>query len=381
MKVTVHRGALVEVLALASGVVPARSPKPVLGCVKLSTVETPNGKALRVLSTDNEIALETTLGQCDVKREGSVLLPASKLLEIINNSPDDTVVIDSDAQKTTIKGSDSKFVLLGYNPEEFPPISGFEGNADVDISAGMLKALLDRSRFAAAKEMSRYAINGVMFERKGRRLTLVATDGHRLALAKEDLPVEGPDFSNVVPIKAITLIERLLTDPEQKVELQFRENRLFARVSHGGDGDKKPTVATAVLSTVLVEGVFPNYNDVIPKDSDRKATLKCERFASAVRRASLLTNEESKGVKLSFQAKELVLSSRAAEVGEATVEMPIELHGEPLDIGFNPQYLQDALKVCPTEDVTLDLKTANKPGILRSGHNFLYVIMPVSLNL
>ena len=86
-------------------------------------------------------------------------------------------------------------------------------------------------------------------------------------------------------------------------------------------------------------------------------------------------------MKLSFQAKELVLSSRAAEVGEATVEMPIELHGEPLDIGFNPQYLQDALKVCPTEDVTLDLKTANKPGILRSGHNFLYVIMPVSLNL
>ena len=303
------------------------------------------------------------------------LIPAGKLSEIVNNSPDDTLTLETTGDSTTIKGSDSFFKVFGYNAEEFPPVSAFEGTADFSLSAGSLRQLLDRTRFAAAKEMTRYAINGVLFEKKGKKLLLVATDGHRLAQTRDDT-IEGStkDVSAVVPIKAINLIERLLTDPEQTVSLQFKENKLFVQVSAEGGG------VTATLSCALVEGTFPPYNDVIPKDSDKKMTINRLRFESAVRRASLLTNEESKGVRLAFTAGSLSISSRAPEMGEAKIDLPVEYSGEAIDVGFNPLYLMDALKVADQETVTFELKTPNKPGLLKSGPSFLYVVMPVNLS-
>ena len=381
MKAIVHRGALLEILGQASNVVPVRSTKPILGCVKISTVNAPGGHALRLMATDMEVTLESSLGQVEVKEAGSALLPAMKFLEIITNAPDDTLVLETHGDQTTIKGSDSVFKLLGFNAEEFPPIAGFEGPPDFSLSAGTLKTMLDRTRFAAAKEMSRYAINGVLFERKGKKLMLVATDGHRLAQTQDQvLATDAKDISSVVPLKAITLLDRLLAHPEHMVHLQFRENKLYVQVVEQ-TADGKATAGTGtVLSSVLVEGLFPPYQDVIPKDCDRKALLNREEFLSAVKRSALLTNEESKGVKLSFGAKEVVLTSRAPETGEAQVNMKASYSGEPLEIGFNPHYISDALKVATVDEVSLEMKASTKPGILRLGPDFLYVIMPVSLS-
>lgn len=381
MKAIVNRGALLEVLALAGNVVPTRSPKPILGCVKISTVDAPGGRALRLMATDMEVSIESTLGQVEVKEAGSALLPAGKFLEIITNAPDETLTLETEGDQTTIKGSDSVFKLLGFNAEEFPPITTFEGPPDFSVAAGTLKIMLDRTRFAAAKEMSRYAINGVLFERKGKKLMLVATDGHRLAQTQDQITAtDTKEVSSVVPLKAIMLLERLLSRPEYVVHLQFRENKLFVHVVEPTAQGKESTSAGTVLSTVLVEGLFPPYQDVIPKDCDRKTVLNREEFLSAVKRSALLTNEESKGVKLSFSPKELVLSSRAPETGEARVNMKISYTGEPIDIGFNPHYLGDALKVATVDEVSLEMKASTKPGILRLGPDFLYVIMPVSLS-
>jgi DNA polymerase-3 subunit beta len=376
MKLLVNRAALVEALGLASSVVLSRTPKPVLTCVKLVAGHTGNTKTLSVIATDMEIALQYTLTQVDIAKEGTALIPAGKLSEIVNNSPDDTLTLENAGDTTTIKGSDAHYKVFGYNAEEFPPVSGFEGTADFSLSAGALRLLLDRTRFAAAKEMTRFAINGVLFEKKGKKLLLVATDGHRLAQTKDDA-VEGgtgKDVSAVVPIKAINLIERLLTDPEQTVSLQFKENKLFLQVSSEAGG------VTATMSTALVEGTFPPYDTVIPKDSDKKITINRQRFESAVRRASLLTNEESKGVRLSFASGTLSISSRAPEMGEAKIDLPVEYAGEAIEVGFNPIYLMDALKVADQETVTFELKTPNKPGLLKSGPGFLYVVMPVNLS-
>jgi len=222
--------------------------------------------------------------------------------------------------------------------------------------------------------MTRYAINGVLFEKKGKKLSLVATDGHRLAQTRDDVQGDGKDINAVVPIKAINLIERLLTDPEQIVGLQFKENKLFIQVSSETAG------VTATMSTALVEGSFPPYQDVIPKDSDKKVLLDRDRFFSAVRRAALLTNEESKGVRLSFGNNTLSISSRAPEMGEAKIDLPVEYTGDAIEIGFNPQYLIDALKVADLEKVSFEMKTPNKPGLLRAGPGFLYVVMPVNLS-
>ena len=137
---------------------------------------------------------------------------------------------------------------------------------------------------------------------------------------------------------------------------------------------------SATMSTALVEGTFPPYNDVIPKDSDKKVSINRDRFFSAVRRAALLTNEESKGVRLAFGANTLSISSRAPEMGEAKIDLPVEYAGEAIEIGFNPIYLMDALKVADQETVTFELKTPNKPGLLKSGPGFQYVVMPVNLS-
>ncbi len=380
MKAIINRGALLEILSQAANVVPARSPKPILGCVKISTLNEPGGNALRVMATDMEVTLESTLGQVEVKEPGSALLPAMKFLEIITNAPDDTLVLETNGDQTTITGSDSVFKLLGFNSEEFPPITGFEGQPDFSLPAGTLKTMLDRTRFAAAKEMSRYAINGVLFERKGKKLMLVATDGHRLAQTQDQVAAtDAKEVSSVVPLKAISLLERLLAHPEHVVHLQFRENKLYAHVVEQTADGKPATSVGTILSSVLVEGLFPPYQDVIPKDCDRKVTLKREEFFSAVKRSALLTNEESKGVKLSFSAKQLVVTSRAPETGDAKVTMNVSYSGEPIDIGFNPHYLADALKVATVDEVVLEMKASTKPGILRLGPDFLYVIMPVSL--
>jgi len=378
MKLLVNRAALVEALGLASSVVLSRTPKPVLTCVKLIAGESGGGKGPKTLSlvaTDMEIALQYTLTQVDIATPGIALIPAGKLSEIVNNSPDDTLTLDTTADTTVIKGSDAHYKVFGYNADEFPPVSSFDGNPDFVLSAGSLRMLLDRTRFAAAKEMTRYAINGVLFEKKGKKIMLVATDGHRLAQTKDDLASEsGKDVSAVVPIKAINLIERLLTDPEQTVALQFKENKLFVQVSSETGG------VSATMSTALVEGTFPPYNDVIPKDSDKKVSINRDRFFSAVRRAALLTNEESKGVRLAFGANTLSISSRAPEMGEAKIDLPVEYAGEAIEIGFNPIYLMDALKVADQETVTFELKTPNKPGLLKSGPGFQYVVMPVNLS-
>ncbi len=302
MKVLVNRAALVEALNLAGSVVIQRTPKPVLTCVKLAAGETNGAKTLTLTSTDMELAFQYTLTQVDISKPGVTLIPAAKLAEIVNNSPDDTLTLESSGEATVIKGADAHYKVFGYNPEEFPPITGFEGDPDLTLAAGALRQLLERTRFAAAREMTRYAINGVLFERKGKKLMLVATDGHRLAQTRDDLPADGRDLSAVVPIKAISLIERLLTDPEQTIGLQFKENRLFIQVS-------SESGVTATMSSSLVEGTFPPYNDVIPKDSDKKVLLDRERFLSAVRRAALLTNEESKGVRLAFGSNTLAISS------------------------------------------------------------------------
>ncbi len=374
MKLLVNRAALVEALGLASSVVLSRTPKPVLTCVKLVAGTTGKTKTLTITATDMEIALQYTLTQVDIATAGVALIPAGKLSEIVNNSPDDTLTLDTTGDTTAIKGSDANYKVFGYNAEEFPPVSEFEGSPDFTISAGSLRQLLDRTRFAAAKEMTRYAINGVLFEKKGKKLMLVATDGHRLAQTRDDVTSEGKDVSAVVPIKAINLIERLLTDPEQTVALQFKENKLFVQVSSEAGG------VTATMSTALVEGTFPPYNDVIPKDSDKKVTINKDRFLSAVRRAALLTNEESKGVRLAFASGTLSISSRAPEMGEAKIDLPVEYAGEAIEIGFNPLYLMDALKVADQETVTFEIKTPNKPGLLKSGPGFLYVVMPVNLS-
>ncbi len=365
MKIICNRGALLEALLVAGNVVTARTPKPVLQCVKLTAAD----DRLTIAATDLEVAIRFSDNQVQIEEPGECLLPADKIRDIVRESIDDTLSIEIDKDNAHIKGQDSHFRIFTQPVSEFPPVPDFDGEADLQIQGGALKALIGQTLFAAAKESSRYAFNGVLVTATGKKINLVSTDGRRLAQAKGDLIAGGEQDSipAIVPAKTLQLVEKLIDDPEGTVAIQLRENQIIFHTP------------SATLTSTLVEGQFPPYEDVIPKDTDKKMTASTADFLSAIRRAALLTTEESKGVRLQFSKKGLVLSSRSPEAGEATVNFPCKFEGADIEIGFNPAFLVDALKVVDSDEIAFELTAPNRPGLLKGGPNFLYVIMPVNL--
>jgi len=366
MKVICNRGALLEALSVAGTVSSGRTPKPILQCVKLTAAD----DRLVLAATDLEVAIRYTDAQVQIDQPGETLVPADRLRDIVRESIDDTLSLELVGEQLHIKGNDSHFKIFTQNPAEFPPIPDFEGTADLIVQGKVLKQLIGQTLFAAAKEASRYAFNGVLTTVRNKRLILVATDGRRLALARGDLlnPDEAPDGgSSIVPAKTLNLVDKLISNPEESVSIKLTENQVIFHTTE------------ATLTSNLIEGQFPPYEDVIPKECDRKMTAGTADLLSAVRRSALLTTQDSKGVRFTFDKTGLVLSSKSPEAGEATVNFSAKFEGGDIEIGFNPMFLTDALKVVNTDEVTFELLAANRPGLVKGGPNFTYVIMPVNL--
>jgi DNA polymerase III subunit beta len=383
MKVICDRGALLDAINLVSGVVAARTPRPQLTCVKLHA-ERPDGAAHLILSaTDAELSVVLRTERVDVAEPGEALIPADKLRQIVSaeeNEP--TLTLETEGDTCHIRGEDAHFRLLGYPPEDFPPIPQFHEVAGahprmvLTHPAGSLSTMITRTLFATARENSRYAINGVLLKRAGRKLEMAATDGRRLAVARASIQdTDAPESTCIIPSKALAMLLKLMEDPEEHVSIALTDNQILFAF---GDGDDP----RAVLASNLVEGTFPPYEDVIPKDQDKRVVFDRDVLTSAVRRAALLTNEESRGVRMAFKGtdRHVQLSSRAPEMGEAEVQVEIRKYeGDDLEIGFNPNFLTDALRVIPEPEIILELKSPQKPGLLKAGGDFIYVIMPVNL--
>jgi len=366
MKVIAQTAALQEALALASSIVAIRTPKPVLQCVKLEA----RGKTLTVLATDLEAGCRYVVAQVEVKQEGEALVPVQKFADIVREAVgEETLTISAEADACEITGAGSRFKLRSFDPAEYPAVAEFEDPGDFQVSAEALTGAIERTLFAVARAHSHYAISGVLWEASKKKLQLVATDGHRLALAKAGLPkAAARDVSAIVPGKLMALLQRAAAAAEENLSVKITETQILIRT------------ARAVLISTLVQGNFPKYTDVIPADCSRKATIAAEVFLHRLRQAALLTDEESRGVRLAFGPEELTLTSRAPETGEAEVTLPVTFSGEALEIAFNPVFLIDALKVVQTDEVTMELGESNKPAIVKSGGDFLYVVMPVDLS-
>lgn len=389
MKVICDRGALLEAVNLVGSVVAGRTPKPELTCIRPTAKKLGSkggGAGLLVLAaTDAEISMRMAVAQVDVHEEGEALIPADKIRQIVSaEDAEPTLTIESDGDTVQIRGADAKFKVFGYPVSGFPPVPEFPSKdaGAFAINAGTLRQLIDRTAFSTARETSRYAINGVLLNRQGRKIEMVATDGRRLALARgsaDSAPAGGDERTScIIPTKALTLLARTIHDPDSTVKIAVTDNQALFSI-----GDSDVPGAGVVLASNLVEGSFPPYEEVIPKDQDKRATFDVDKLSSAVKRAALLTNEESRGVRMAFNAGKdgkLKLSSRAPEMGEAEIDVGIdEYEGADIEIGFNPAYLTDALKVVAEPKVILEMKAPNKPGLLKSGGDFIYVVMPVSL--
>ena len=365
MKVIAQTAALQEALALVGSIVSARTPKPVLQCVKLVAAD----KTLTLLATDLEAGARYHISAVQVEQDGEAAVPADRLIGIVRETAgEDSLTISTEKDVCHIRGVGSHFKVFGFDPAEFPAVGDFAEPADFVLPAGELGRMISKTLFATAKSHSHYAISGVLWEAGGKKLQLVATDGHRLAQAKGSLSKSAArDVTAIVPAKLMGLIQRIAGDGEETVEVKIQDSQILVRT------------ARAVLVSSLVQGNFPKYADVIPRDCTRKVKMATQVAERALRQAALLTNEESRGVRLSFIATELTLSSRAPETGEAEITETVEYEGEPLDVGFNPAYLVDALKVIESQSITFEFTAGNKPGLIKSGPDFLYVLMPVDL--
>lgn len=405
MKVIADRAALLEAVNLVAGIVPQRTPSPALSCLKLVAGKNAGHSELSVSGSDAENSLQLTLTQVDVTDAGIAVVPAHKVQQILQSidQADPTVTLEIDGDLCTIKGANSRFKIVSYPSGDFPPLPDFAtaststgpggARAVFGMSSGGLMRLIARTIFATARETSRYAINGVLFKRDGKKLEMVATDGRRLALCRAQTRSGASDVgtgasSAIIPTKALSTLTRLAGNPEAGIRIAITDNRVFFAIYDGsGEAEGKKDAKTspsprAVLSSALVEGQFPPYEDVIPKDFDKKVSAATDELARAVRQASVLTNEESRGVRMSFtgKTKRLKISSRAPEMGESEIELPLsEYVGEDLEISFNPTFISDALKAIDEVEIKIELKASNKPGLMRAGDDFMYVVMPVNL--
>lgn len=396
MKVIVDRAALLDAINLISGVVAARTPRPQLQCVKITAKKSGKASEMTFAATDAEVSLRLVTTQVDVQEAGEILIPADKIRGIVAAAEGDaTLTIEGgDGDACHIRGTDAHFKILGYPPAELPPIPDFDkvaagkdpsmkAKAVFSHTAGNFGQMIARTLFATARENSRYAINGVLMKREGKKLEMVATDGRRLALCRQTIAGGDKDaaaISCIIPSKALSMLQKLIDSPDAPVQIAITDNQILFALGgdeEGGGGGKK-----AVLTSNLVEGAFPPYEDVIPKDQDKRVTFDRDVLSSAVRRAALLTNEESRGVRMKFNAegKQVELSSRAPEMGEAEVNIDVSSYeGTDIEIGFNPSFITDALKVIADPEVIMELKAGNKPGLIKSGTDFVYVVMPVNL--
>jgi DNA polymerase-3 subunit beta len=364
MKIKCERAALHEAVQIAGALASTKMAKPILQNVKLVAEK----KRLDVMGTDLEASIRFRLENVEIARAGAAAVSASRLLGILRESPDEQMDIEAADHKCYVRGADSTFEMLGDDPADFPEIPEMMESTNLEIARADFIEMVDKTVFAAASESTRYALNGVCFIFTANHIEMVATDGRRLAYIRRKAKGAGADMGSIiVSPKALQHVRRILTEEDKTVGMKVDGNRILFQGSR------------ALVTSVLVEGHFPPYKEVIPKDSDKKATLKREAFLGALRRAALLTTEEARSVRMDFKKDRVVLTSEAPEAGKAEVKLGVEYEGDDLSIAFNPMFLIDVLRVVGAEEVVMEMKDPSRPAVLRDDADYLYVVMPINI--
>jgi DNA polymerase-3 subunit beta len=368
MKFTISREKLQEGLQAVTAAVPAKTTLPVLANLLVETTD----RGIRFSATDLDIAVSTEVS-ADVETPGAITIPAKKLSEIARELPPSPVKIAaSGEQRVTIECGRSKFKLLGLPRDEFPTFPQVRFNDSWRVKSGELQKLISHTAFAVSTEESRPILNGVLWELREERMRMVATNGHRLA--KMELPVEAssaPPGDLIVPPKALEQIRRLFP-AEEELEIARGENHL---------GFRSPFTS---VYTRLVEGPYPNYEQVIPKDNDRYAIADKASLTQALKRMSVIASDQTHRIKMSFNTGMLKFSVTTPDLGEASDELPVNYTGDQLDIGFNATYLLEILRFMPTEQVRLTFKAPERAATIEpegwdDAAKYLCLVMPLRL--
>jgi DNA polymerase-3 subunit beta len=369
MKFTIGKEQMLAGLQAVQNIVGARTTLPILSNVLLRG----EGQRLELTATDLDVTVSSVV-QADVKKAGAITVPVKKLFGIARELGAAELDVEVDEKNACkIKAGPSYYRINGLAAEEFPPLPRFADNKKLVLPQEKLKGMLRRTSFAVSTDETRYVLNGIFVSIKDHRITMVATDGRRLALTDEEVEV-GPeshaDF--IVPTKAINELNRLL-QAKGELELKVTDNQASFLLRGEGQGE-------TLIITKLVEGNYPNYRQVIPAEPGERIPLAREELLQALRRAEIMTSEKSNSVKLTFTRNNLAITANTPEVGEARESLAVNYKGDDRAIAFNPTFLMDPLKALDVDEVYFEITDELSPGVIKMNGPFLYVIMPMRMS-
>ncbi len=369
MNLTISKEQIINGLQAVQNVVSTRTTLPILSNVLLRA---DNGK-LELTATDLDVTIACAV-EAKVKKAGATTVPVKRLFGIVRELANLDIDLEVDEKHNcTVRSGSSFYKINGLSADEFPPLQKFKEDKKVVLPQETLRGMMRKTSFAISTDESRYVLNGNFISLKDHKMTMVATDGRRLALVDEEIDVsESSQGEFIVPAKAVNELNRLLSD-KGEVELRYVENQASFTLKD----DKGSSI---LIVTKLIEGNYPNYRQVIPAETKERIQLVREEFLHALRRAEIMTSEKSNSVKLTFGKNKLEITANSPEVGEAKETLAINYKGPEMAIAFNPKYMIDPLNSLPNDEVFLELIDELSPGVLKINGPFLYVVMPMRLS-
>ncbi|MFA6356690.1 MAG: DNA polymerase III subunit beta [Candidatus Omnitrophota bacterium] len=366
MEVKLTRDLLQKGIQTVQNAVSQKSGLPILSNILFEASK----DKIRLVATDLEIGVICKIGGVDVQEDGSISIPAKKVSDIVKELPNNEIHLSAKKNnQVVIKCEKSTFKIMGLPKDEFPKVPELSDKDSIVLPQKQLKTMLNSTAFAISKDETRYVLNGILFAVSDKKLKVVATDGRRLAMVEKDTPKQaGFSRKAIVPSKAVAEVMRILKE-DGDVRISFSETQAAFELED------------STLITRLIEGEYPNYEQVIPKQGQDKMKLKRESFYAAVKRASLLTTPDSQSIKLDISKNKVVISKASQDGSESREDVDCEYAGEDLTIGFNPNYIMDPLKNVNEEEIVFEFAGQDKRGVLRAeGGDYVYIVLPVRMD-
>ena len=368
MKVKCKKDDLLFGFQIVQNISNARTTLPILGNVLLNA----KGENITLTATDLELGMQVKIPS-KIDQEGVTTLPSKKMFSLIRElvNPDLEIEVEGN-HLTSIHSGTSFFKIVGASEADFPKLPSFERKKGFEINQKDLRDLIRKTSYAVSKDETRYVLTGILIQVESGKVSLIATDGRRLAIAQVKGSFGEETKEIVLPLKAVSEISKVLGD-EGQVELIPFDNQIAFVLKNASASDQ------CVVISRLLEGNFPNYKQVIPEKVKERVVLDREEFLSAIRRVSVVTSEKSSLIKVIFSKNLLILSAQSTEVGEAKEEIHIAYEGPETPMAFNPNYLSDALRNMDEDEITFEFNDSTSAGVIRSGTSFLYVVMPMRI--
>jgi DNA polymerase-3 subunit beta len=374
MKFKINRDHFSNGLAQVLNVVGSKATMPILSNVLIEAEK----DHITLTTTNLDLGIRCKI-KAEVKEPGSVTLPVKRLATIVRELPNVDVVFDAAPNhQVKLASGGSNFKIMGIGKEEFPPLPEFGDEKSFTLEQAELTSMLKSVAYAQSTDETRYILNGVYFNFKDGKLSLVATDGRRLALISKELEVPAASAGSIIlPAKTVGELLRML-DKGEKLKISFNDRRAAFQLNT--DKDTSGLIDSIYLYSKVVEGNYPNYNQVIPKETHQRIKLERELFQQCVHRAALVCSEKSNSVKIKVTSNLLEITAQSPDFGEAHESMAIAYSGPDLQVAFNPQFIMDPLRALSKDEVFFELKDEVSPGVFKTLESFICVIMPVRLS-